>query len=114
MDIEFIRTICSRILEDDQGNMMVKKFALKFLLSAQQGLLEIDTALGEENMQSVAALGHRNKSPARTVGAESYAELCQLLEQCREPEKIAQAGEIVAKMRRLLQEIEVEIRNEVA
>ena len=105
-------TVLTKMMGSDP--VKVKKFALKFLLSAQQGLLEIDTALGEENMQSVAALGHRNKSPARTVGAESYAELCQLLEQCRETEKIAQAGEIVAKMRRLLQEIEVEIRNEVA
>jgi two-component system sensor histidine kinase/response regulator len=87
----------------------INKFAQKFLNSAQQGLVEIEAALKEGNWEALAALGHRNKSPARTVGAHSYANLCQSLEQFKEGGDTETASRIVAQMHQLLKKIAVQI-----
>jgi len=92
----------------------IHKFALKYLSSAQQGLEEIEEALRQEDMAALAALGHRNKSPARTVGATSYADLCQSLEEFKSGGDIAQARQIVAQMSLLLGRIVEQINKEVA
>jgi two-component system sensor histidine kinase/response regulator len=90
----------------------VNKFAQKFLHSAQQGLTEIDAALKSSDLQTLAALGHRNKSPARTVGALSYANLCQSLEQFKDAGDTEAATRIVEQMHQLLTQIAVQINNE--
>ncbi|HAT33826.1 MAG TPA: hybrid sensor histidine kinase/response regulator [Janthinobacterium sp.] len=58
----------------------VRKFAFKFLQSAQDGFADIAAALARGDLQQVRELGHRIKSSARTVGALGMAELCQELE----------------------------------
>ena len=65
-------------------------------------------------MAGLAALGHRNKSPARTVGALAYVDLCLALEQLKGGGDIDQARHIVDQMRTLLGRIEVQINKEVA
>ena len=99
--------ILEKIIGSDHAK--IHKFALKFLSSAQQGLEEIEVSLRQENMAALAALGHRNKSPARTVGAMAYGDLCQSLEQFKDGGDIAQAHQIVAKMRSLLGQISEQI-----
>lgn len=84
----------------------VKKFALKFLLSARQGFEEIESALADGDLVRLAALGHRNKSPAKTVGAQGYAELCLAMEQFKHGGNVVQATELVEQMRILLNQIE--------
>jgi two-component system, sensor histidine kinase and response regulator len=91
----------------------IHKFALKFLHSAQQGVDEIETALSRQDMAGLAALGHRNKSPARTVGAQGFADLCQSLEQFKNAGDIEQARSIVAQMRPLLERITAQIQQEL-
>jgi len=59
----------------------IQEFSLKFVVSAEKGLTEIEAALTHEDMTALAALGHRMKSAARMAGAQSFAELCQELEQ---------------------------------
>jgi CheY-like chemotaxis protein len=92
----------------------VHKFALKFVQTAQQGLIEIEEMLRQENMVALAALGHRNKSPARTMGALGFADLCQALEQFKDGGEIEQARQVVAQMRPLLQQIAEQINKEIA
>ena len=90
----------------------IKKFAFKFLESAQQGLEEISVALQKENLVELGALGHRNKSPARTVGALGYADLCLSLEKFKGGGDVEQARIIVEKMRALLVQITEQINRE--
>jgi HPt (histidine-containing phosphotransfer) domain-containing protein len=87
--------------------LKVKKFALKFLLSAQQGLQEIETALEKEDLATLAALGHRNKSPAKTVGALAYAELCLGLEHFKNDGSVKDAEQLVLQMGAMLKKIEI-------
>jgi len=90
----------------------IHKFALKFLQSAQQGIAEMESALQQEDLAALAALGHRNKSPARSVGAPGFADLCLALEQFRDGGDIEQARHIVAQMRPLLEQIDTQIHRE--
>ncbi|MDD5242014.1 MAG: ATP-binding protein [Sulfuricella sp.] len=83
----------------------VRKFAFKFLESAQRGMAEIEAALERQDLAALAALGHRIKSSARTVGAMGFADLCQTLEQVKEGGSVGQAREIVVGLRRLLVKI---------
>lgn len=90
----------------------ISKFAHKFIQSAQQGLQEIEEALAREDMVALAALGHRNKSPARTVGAFRYGDICQSLEQFKNGGDIQEARRIVSRMRPLLLQIAEHINSE--
>jgi PAS domain S-box-containing protein len=105
-------SVLGKLLGNDA--VKVEKFAFKFLQSAQQGLEEIDAALQRENLAEVAALGHRNKSPARTVGAMGYAELCLSLEKFKLGGDIEQARNIVEQMRVLLAQITEQVNREFA
>jgi PAS domain S-box-containing protein len=59
----------------------VRKFAFKFLHNTQDGLTQIERALARGDLAAVRELGHRLKSPARTVGALGMGELLGELEQ---------------------------------
>ena len=90
--------------------LKVKKFALKFLFSARHGFEEIEAALAEGDLIRLSALGHRNKSPAKTVGAQGYADLCLAMEQLKNGGNLEQASQLVEKMRILLNKIEALIQ----
>ena len=97
--------VLSRMVGHDEDQ--VRKYAAKFLVSAQEGLDSLQTALKYTDMKELAALGHRIKSSARTVGAIGFSNLCQALEQ---PGLAAQQAEkIVADMVCLLALIERQI-----
>ena len=59
----------------------IRKFATKFLQSAESSLDEVEAALEADDLARVRELGHRLKSSARTVGALGMADLCLALEQ---------------------------------
>ncbi|NVM75627.1 PAS domain S-box-containing protein [Duganella sp. SG902] len=59
----------------------VRKFAFKFLQNTQDGLNQMEAALQRGDLAAVRELGHRLKSPARTVGALGMGELLLELEQ---------------------------------
>ena len=92
----------------------IQKFALKFVQTAQQGMSEIEEMLMQENMAALAALGHRTKSPARTVGATAFADMCQALEKFKDSGDIEEARQLVARMRVLLPKIVDKINKEYA
>jgi HPt (histidine-containing phosphotransfer) domain-containing protein len=59
----------------------VRKFAFKFLHNTQDGLTQIERALARGDLTVVREVGHRLKSPARTVGALGLGDLLLELEQ---------------------------------
>ena len=59
----------------------VRKFAFKFLQNTQDGLNQMESALQRGDLAALRELGHRLKSPARTVGALGMGELLLELEQ---------------------------------
>ena len=105
-------SVLGRMMGSDP--VKIRKFAFKFLHSAQAGLDEIRQALQQENWAQLAALGHRNKSPARTVGAQTLADLCLSLESFKNGGDVEQVRKIVAQMDELLQQIAKEINSEMA
>ena len=88
----------------------VRKFALKFLISTEDGLREMQKALAAGQFGPIRELGHRIKSAARMVGAIGLAEQCQRLELLAPgPAEAEQAAHGVAEVRRLLALIDAQI-----
>ncbi|MFD2367734.1 CHASE domain-containing protein [Pseudoduganella sp. GCM10020061] len=83
----------------DHGRM--RKFALLFLDSSRSGLDELDQALAQGDLRRAAGLAHRLKSPARAVGAASFASLCAQLEDIGHDGDPARAGAMARDLRRL-------------
>ena len=99
------------ILAKSVGNdpAKLRKFAGKFLESAQKVMIEIGAALERKDIVALSALGHRLKSSSRVVGALGFADLCQALEQCKDNSDMVQPQDIVAQLRPLLERIREEI-----
>jgi len=66
------------VLGDDQA--MKLSILQKFVLQIEEVISGIETAQQEEDVEQVAFLAHKLKSSARTVGANSLADLCFELE----------------------------------
>lgn len=105
------RVIDLAVLAKMVGNdpAKIRKFSLKFLESTERGMVEIETALEKNDWAALAALGHRIKSAAGSVGAIGFADLCHALEQLREGGNVEQAREIVAQLHPLLGRIKEQI-----
>jgi CheY-like chemotaxis protein len=67
------------IVGDDPA--IVAEFLIDFVLTAREAVGEIQVAYRARAAQEIAAFAHKLKSSARTVGADSLADLCQALEQ---------------------------------
>ncbi len=59
---------------------LVRKFGLKFVEVANDTLAEMNVAQAEKDLPALGRLGHKLKSSARTIGASSFADLCEKLE----------------------------------
>ncbi|HEX8601381.1 MAG TPA: response regulator, partial [Pseudoduganella sp.] len=84
----------------------MRKYALMFLVSARDGLAEIDAALAAGDLKRLSELGHRIKSSARAVGALGFGELCLALERLKPDDEPARAAQIVAHMAPMLQRLQ--------
>jgi signal transduction histidine kinase/CheY-like chemotaxis protein/HPt (histidine-containing phosphotransfer) domain-containing protein len=99
-------TVLSMLLGYDQGK--VSKFAAKFLHSAQEGIGDMEAALGRGDVAALRELGHRLKGSARTVGAFRMGDLCEQLEQLApraQDSGYAQATALVEQLQTLLQQV---------
>jgi CheY-like chemotaxis protein/HPt (histidine-containing phosphotransfer) domain-containing protein len=103
--------VLARIVSRDPEK--IRKYAQMFVSSMNDTLTEIETTLARADVVALAALGHRAKSSARTVGATGFADLCQALEQCTRPEDYDKARGIIEKMRPLLTRITGQIDEEI-
>jgi signal transduction histidine kinase/HPt (histidine-containing phosphotransfer) domain-containing protein len=92
----------------------VRKIALMFVDSMTSTMTEIESALGREDLAALAALGHRAKSAAGTVGALGFAAHCRALEQFKDGGDIAQARLIVTQMTDLLVQISAQVNRALA
>ncbi|TWI67634.1 PAS domain S-box-containing protein [Pseudoduganella lurida] len=100
----------------------MRKYAVMFLASAREGLVEVDAALAAGDLHRLGELGHRIKSSARAVGAHSFAELCLALERVghvpaddlsARTGELAMAAALVARMHALLARIDVFVTGEL-
>jgi PAS domain S-box-containing protein len=87
----------------------VLDFARRFITSSKADITEIEKALVREDFESLRALGHRAKSPARMVGAMGFADLCQKLEHCAHSGELEKARDIVRGLSLLLEQISQKI-----
>jgi two-component system sensor histidine kinase/response regulator len=96
------------------GNpVKMRKYAFMFLDSARDGLAELGDAIDRGDMARVADLGHRIKSSARAVGANSFADMCLALEALREDGTGEQARALLADMFALLERLNEHIAQEL-
>ena len=84
----------------------MRKYAVMFLSSGRDGLVEIEAALAARDLKRLAELGHRIKSSARAVGALAFAELCIALERLKPQDDPAGAARIVAHMGPMLDRLQ--------
>ncbi|HEU0187066.1 MAG TPA: CHASE domain-containing protein [Gallionellaceae bacterium] len=102
-------SVLARMVNDDPAR--IRKFAEKFLDAADKGMAEIGSALEQSDLRTMAEVGHRIKSAARTVGAIGFGDLCQALEQHdNNPER---ARRLVEQMQGLLELIRARIAAQV-
>lgn len=92
---------------------MIYKYATLFMESINENMIEIESALECADIQTLATLGHRTMSSARTVGATDFAKLCEMLEQLANEGDIEQARSIVVQMRPLLARMSEHINREL-
>ena len=92
----------------------VRRFALKFLASAQEILTEMDELLRQGDRDALGSAGHRLKSSAKTVGAIRFADLCQQLEEWRAGGSLAEAKTIISRLHDLLELIHSHVHIAIA
>jgi CheY-like chemotaxis protein/HPt (histidine-containing phosphotransfer) domain-containing protein len=101
-----------RVLSDAFGGQpeRMRKFAFLFLDAARDGLREIDRALAAHDVARAAAVAHRLKSAARTLGALAFGDVCADLERQDAPDA---ARDLAARLRGLLARLEHHIAAEL-
>ena len=95
--------VLARALGHDEAK--IAKFARRFVETAHDGIAEIEAALALGDMAALKFLGHRLKSPARTVGAAGFACLCEEFERLPESGDLDTARELAIRLRALIGEI---------
>jgi signal transduction histidine kinase/DNA-binding response OmpR family regulator len=102
IDIQFLAR------QFQNNSIKVSKFAKQFMVSAKRVLGEMEEALSNKDFERLSALGHQLKSPARTVGAMHFADLCQELEELNlssENDFAAEAKILLQKLQQLSEQI---------
>jgi PAS domain S-box-containing protein len=91
----------------------IRNFAVKFLQSAEAGMVELDEALAAGDIGRIRELGHRLKAAARTVGAIGMGELCERMEALPASGPAAERGAwaLIGQFRPLLGQIREYILN---
>lgn len=85
------------------------RYRQMFLDVGARQLVEARAACAARDGRRLAAVGHRLKSSARLVGATSFAELCQRLEQAGAAPDLAGAERLVDEMTVMLEQIREEL-----
>ncbi|MBS0300040.1 MAG: Hpt domain-containing protein [Proteobacteria bacterium] len=103
-------TVMRRMFHDNSA--LVRKFGLKFIEVATDTLVEMKAAQVEKNLQELGRLGHKLKSSARTIGAASFADLCEALEKASVDNRWSDAESLIAEISPLLERITQQLENE--
>lgn len=67
------------------------KFALLFISSVETVLAEVDTAITQVDLATLAAMGHRAKSTALNIGASEFSQQCLLMEKAAKAQDVGAA-----------------------
>jgi HPt (histidine-containing phosphotransfer) domain-containing protein len=94
------------------NNMLVRKFGLKFIEVANDTLAEMKEAQSKKDLPTLGRLGHKLKSSARTIGASSFADLCEGLEKANTDSNWSDAESLLEKIPPLLERITQHLENE--
>jgi two-component system, sensor histidine kinase and response regulator len=87
------------------------RFAKKFLDMARAGVDELLQACAAQDLPGIQAVGHRLKSSARSMGAQEFARLCEVLEvetETHDQGIVASQG-MITRLQALLPKMEAEI-----
>ncbi|MDZ7655368.1 MAG: response regulator [Sulfurimicrobium sp.] len=100
------------ILAGRVGNDPAKiaKYALRFIETTHDTLIEMQGALADEDLDALYALGHRLKSAAFTVGAMRFGELCQELEHLKGSDDLLAARAKVEQLSALFTQIDQRVK----
>jgi len=96
------------------NSVLVQKFCLKFIEVANNTLSEMEVAQGERDLPALGRLGHKLKSSARTIGALSFADICEALEKASANNNWFDAESLMVKIRLLLKQITEQLENELS
>ncbi|WP_295623335.1 Hpt domain-containing protein [uncultured Nitrosomonas sp.] len=94
------------------NSVLVRKFCLKFIEVANDTLSEMEVAQTEKDLSALGCLGHKLKSSARTIGALSFADLCEALEEASANNNWSDAEALLAKIPLLLKQITQQLEHE--
>ena len=94
------------------NNALVRKFGLKFIEVANDTLAEMKEAQSKKDLAELGRLGHKLKSSARTIGASSFADLCEGLEKANNDSNWSDAESLLEKIPSLLEKITQQLENE--
>ena len=94
------------------NNALVRKFGLKFIEVANDTLAEMKEAQSKKDLPTLGRLGHKLKSSARTIGASSFADLCEGLEKANTDSNWSDAESLLEKIPPLLERITQQLENE--
>ncbi|MDP1787710.1 Hpt domain-containing protein [Nitrosomonas sp.] len=94
------------------SNALVRKFGLKFIEVANDTLAEMKEAQSKKDLAELGRLGHKLKSSARTIGASSFADLCEGLEKANNDSNWSDAESLLEKIPSLLEKITQQLENE--
>ncbi|MBY0474080.1 MAG: Hpt domain-containing protein [Nitrosomonas sp.] len=94
------------------NSVLVRKFCLKFIEVANDTLSEMEVAQTEKDLPALSCLGHKLKSSARTIGALSFADLCEALEEASANNNWSDAEALLAKIPLLLKQITQQLEHE--
>lgn len=90
------------------------RFGQMFLETAEDTIAQMQVAYLADDTQTISALGHKLKSSARTVGANSFAEICEALERSGQQNNLAEIQTLLARLPMLLQKIGQQIQHQTA
>ncbi len=101
---EFDLAVLARNFDGKPDKM--RKFALRYVETAAQGLAEAQAAWERRDLVQLSALGHRYKSSARAVGALRMARLWHALECCQQEHDLEQCAQLLAQLQAALVQVE--------
>ena len=96
--------------------VLVHKFGFKFIEVANDAGAEMLVAQTKKNLPALEHLGHKLKlkSSARTIGASSFADLCEKLEKANLNDTWSDAEQLLAEIPVLLTQITQQLEKELS
>ncbi|MEI7759372.1 MAG: ATP-binding protein [Thermoleophilia bacterium] len=102
-------TVLGKLLNNDPAKM--QQFTDQFLQTARAAAAEIEAAYRRRDPTAIAALGHKHKSAAASIGATSFATLCQELETAGNAGNWPRVQILFTQIPPLLEQITLQVEN---